>query len=98
MCVLQCVLQCVCVLQSVTVCCCELQSVAKWCSVFVAVCRGVCACVFLSSPTRNESSLIPMCDSLMGWLRSVGSINYTSLLQNIVSFIGLFCKRDLKFW
>ena len=33
----------------------------------------------------------------MGWLRSVGSINYKSLLQNIVSFIGLFCKRDLWF-
>ena len=31
----------------------------------------------------------------MGWLRSVGSINYRSLLQNIVSFIGLFCKIDL---
>jgi len=30
----------------------------------------------------------------MGWLRSVGSI-YRSLLQNIVSFIGLFWKRDL---
>jgi len=28
---------------------------------------------------------------LMGWLRSVGSINYRSLLQNTVSFIGLFC-------
>jgi len=23
--------------------------------------------------------------------------NYRSLLQNIVSFIGLFCKRDLSF-
>ena len=31
----------------------------------------------------------------MGWLRLVGSINYRSLLQNIVSFIGLFCRRDL---
>ena len=31
----------------------------------------------------------------MGWLRSVGSIRLWSLLQNIVSFIGLFCKRDL---
>jgi len=27
------------------------------------------------------------------WL--VGSLNYKSLLQNIVSFIGLFCRRDL---
>jgi len=31
----------------------------------------------------------------MGWLRLVGSRNYRSLLQNIVSFVGLFCKRDL---
>jgi len=31
----------------------------------------------------------------MGWLRSVGPYNYRSLLQNIVCFIGLFCKRDL---
>jgi len=31
----------------------------------------------------------------MGWLRLVGSLNYRSLLQNIFSFIGLFCKRDL---
>jgi len=29
-----------------------------------------------------------------GWPRLVPS-NYRSLLQNIVSFIGLFCKRDL---
>jgi len=28
------------------------------------------------------------------WLRLVGSLNYRSLLQNIVSFIGLFCERD----
>jgi len=33
----------------------------------------------------------------MGWLRLAGSMNYRSLLQNIVSFIGLFCKRDIKF-
>jgi len=31
----------------------------------------------------------------MGWLRFVGSSNDRSLLQNIVSFIGLFRKRDL---
>jgi len=31
----------------------------------------------------------------MGWLRLVGPLNYTYLLQNIVSFIGLFRKRDL---
>jgi len=26
-----------------------------------------------------------------------GTSNYTSLSQNIASFIGLFCKRDLPF-
>jgi len=31
----------------------------------------------------------------MGRLWLVASINYRSLLQNILSFIGLFCKRDL---
>jgi len=31
----------------------------------------------------------------MGWLRPVGSIKYRSLLQNIFSLLGLFCKRDL---
>jgi len=36
--------------------------------------------------------------SLMGWLWLVGSLNYRSLLQNIVSFVGLFCIRDLYFW
>jgi len=29
----------------------------------------------------------------MGWLRLVGSFNYRSLLQNIVSLIGLFFKK-----
>ena len=36
--------------------------------------------------------------SYVGWLRSVGSINSRSLLQNIVSFMELFCKRDIQFY
>jgi len=31
----------------------------------------------------------------MGWLRLVGSIKYRSVVPNIVSFVGLFCQRDL---
>ena len=31
----------------------------------------------------------------MGWLQLVGSLKLRSLLQYIVSFTGLFCKRDL---
>ena len=31
----------------------------------------------------------------MGWLPLAGSLNDRSLLQNMVSCIGLFCKRDL---
>jgi len=34
--------------------------------------------------------------STMGWLCLVGSLKYRSLLQNIVTFIGLFCIRDLR--
>jgi len=30
----------------------------------------------------------------VGWLRLVGSLNHRSLLQDIVSLIGRFCKRD----
>ena len=33
----------------------------------------------------------------MGWLRLVGSLKFKVSLQNRVSFIGLFCKRDLSF-
>ena len=33
----------------------------------------------------------------MGWLRLEAPDNDRSLLQNIVSFIRLFCKRDLSF-
>ena len=32
----------------------------------------------------------------MGWLRLAVSLKYRSLLQNTVSFIGLFRKRDLR--
>jgi len=45
--------------------------------------------------THTSGAMATLILSLMGWLRSVGSIIYKSLLQNIVSFIGLFCKRDL---
>jgi len=31
----------------------------------------------------------------IGWLRLAGSLNYWSLLQNVVSFLGLIYKRDL---
>ena len=31
----------------------------------------------------------------MRWLRLVGSSKLEALLQSIVSFVGLFCKRDL---
>ena len=34
------------------------------------------------------------CSAYMSHLHT--RANYTSLLQNIVSFIGLFCKRDIK--
>jgi len=46
-----------------------------------------CECTYTCRDTKTHMRV--------GWLRSVGSIKFKSLLQNIVSFIGLFCKRDL---
>jgi len=43
-----------------------------------------------SSPPCTRNMIL-----LMGWLRLAGFLNCRSLLQNIVFFIGLFCKRDL---
>ena len=43
----------------------------------------------------NDTSDAIVC---MGWLPLVGSIKSRSLLQNIVSFIGLFCQRDQCDW
>ena len=52
----------------------------------VCVDKRVCACGFgeleQATTLRLSSSCVCACD-------------YRSLLQNIVSFIGLFCKRDV---
>ena len=51
----------------------------------VAVCCSVLQCV-------------AVCLFLdMDWLRLAGFLKIMSLLQNIVSFTGLFCKRELSF-
>ena len=58
---------------------------------------------WLSWPGLHLTSKCPPLSNLaaawgaMGWLRLVGSLNYRSLLQNIVSFVGLFCTWDLWF-
>ena len=48
----------------------------------------VCMCIY----TLDTSSTCKM-----EWPRLVGSIHHRSLLQNVVSCIGLFCNRDLQF-
>jgi len=64
---------------------CELcASVCVCVCACVCECVCVCACLNLKEST-NRSHLI--------WLLAL----HKSLLQNIVSFIGLFCKRDLSF-
>jgi len=77
------------------VCCSVLQSVAVCCRVLqsVAVCCRVLQCVAAMCPPPPHCVL--RCLG-MGWLHLVGSIKlYRCFLQNTVSFIGLFCKRDL---
>ena len=36
-------------------------------------------------------------NTVWGGYDEYAPLNHRSLLQNIVSFIGLFCKRDLQF-
>jgi len=98
------------VLQCAAVCCSVLQCVAVCCSVcnvtgsYLFLSPSVSLAVFL--PLSLSLSLCVSCTHMtwliwhdlqlvMGWLRLVGFLKYRSLLQNIVSFIGLFCKRDL---
>jgi len=48
----------------------------------------ICACMYMSISAIARVTI-------MGWLRLVGFLKFQALLQNIVSFIGLVCKRDL---
>jgi len=70
---------------SVAACCSVLQSVAACCRAH----NGESHTSLRTTLNVREPHIG------MGWLRLVGSLNYKSLVQNIVSFIGLFCKRDL---
>jgi len=75
----------------VAVCCSVLQCVAVCCSVLQ------CVAVTHTRDTWHERSRDTwhVWHSIWGWLRLVAPSNCRSLLQNIVSFVGLFCKRDL---
>ena len=50
--------------------------------------------VFCHKPTECHNSRVQMMMHKILW-GGYGQLNYRSLLQNIVSFVGLFCKRDL---
>jgi len=58
--------------------------------IYLCTCTCVCTCI-----------LVYMCiylsSATMGWLWSVGSMKFKSILQNIVSFIGLFCNTTCHF-
>jgi len=106
--VLQCVVVCCSELQCGVVCCSVLHCVAVCRSVWQCVavrgsawqCVAVC-CSVLQCVAVVDSAFV---GCVFSWLvvRSYEQItmvmcekNYRSLLQNIVSFIGLFCKRDI---
>ena len=57
-------------------------------------CCHVCICVY--SDCRNAVWFVVynVC-CFMGWLRLVGPLQLQVSSQNIFSFVGLFCKRDL---
>jgi len=111
-CVCVCVCMCVCVCVHVCVCVQKLSPRAALLEtaplrapvcmcMYVCICVRVCVCVSVCVCEcvcpRGMLSESGSLKAPMGWLRSVGSLKYKSLLQNIVSFIGLFCKRDLSF-
>jgi len=74
-----------------------LRSTSWSCETFVSVSFS-CVLVSFDTCTNQHSQQRRTKEThrrhtyAMGWLRLV---IYMSLLQNIVSFIGLFCKRDL---
>ena len=65
--------------------------------VCVGIFRVTLFCVFVSVACGVESSCVSLLCVLWGGYDEQAPSNYRSLLQNIVSFIGLFCKRDLYF-
>jgi len=62
--------------------------------IYSYICVNVYACTWYQAKHIIFASTT--C-ALMGWLRLVGSSNYTSLLQNIISFIGRFAKETYTF-
>jgi len=94
-------------LQRGAVCCSELQCALGACVAGIhrntfpshtplCVVMRVAMCVAVFAFQITTLALLSLSEGThMGWLRLVGSINYRSLLQNVVSFIGLFCKGDL---
>ena len=68
---------------------CAAVCVAVCAAVCVTVCVAVCVAVCVENSSFGLSAL-----NLRIW--AIPS-NYRSLLQKIVSFVGLFCKRDLQF-
>jgi len=70
----------------------ETKGVCIWvmCVCVFMMCVCVCVCVY------------SLTSAIGGGYGQQDRLNHRSLLQNIVSFIGLFCKRDLErvcvFW
>jgi len=83
----------------VCVCACVCVYAFVWVRVYVCTCMRVCVCVLMSvGVASSRTHGIHLAGALAPHPRvSTYSIctNYRSLLQSIVSFIGLFCKRDL---
>ena len=51
----------------------------------------------MSAKISVELTCVNSWRATMGWLRTVGALKVQASIREIVSFIGLFCKRDLSF-
>jgi len=100
--VLQCVAVCCSVLQCVAVECSHSRCDTYWRSTCVWCVSHTCLCVLCVSDITSVSWTYTCWNwhvlNLTRRRRSNTLSYYRSLLQNIVSFKGLFCSRNLSFW
>jgi len=76
-----------------TLCCCYT---ARDASCLIQMNHVTDECVVVTkAPCMSHMSITAHTPATMAWLELVGLIKYRSLLQKLVSFLGLFCKRDL---
>ena len=91
---------CVCVCMCVCECVCAYAYIHMYVNIYIYVKVFISRSLFTSQLKPTTTSLSNIwhlpedAKNGMGWIRLIGSLKL-QVLQNIVSFVGLFCKKDL---